>query len=80
MINGKKQVNRFVFLCSFIYFISYVTRTNYGAVLSEMVTNMGLSKSELSVALTGSFITYGAGQLVSGYMGDHIHPKRLLAA
>ena len=80
MINGKKQINRFVLLCSFIYFVSYVTRTNYGAVLSEMVTNLGLSKSELSVALTGSFITYGAGQLVSGYMGDHIHPKKLLAA
>lgn len=80
MINGKKQVNRFVFLCAFIYFISYVTRTNYGAVLSEMVTSMNLSKSELSVALTGSFITYGAGQLVSGYLGDHIHPKKLLAA
>lgn len=80
MINGKKQINRFVFLCAFIYFISYVTRTNYGAVLSEMVTSMGLTKSELSVALTGSFITYGAGQLISGYMGDHIHPKKLLAA
>ncbi|MBQ9967700.1 MAG: MFS transporter [Oscillospiraceae bacterium] len=80
MINGKKQVGRFVFLCALIYFISYVTRTNYGAVLSEMVSSTGLSKSELSVALTGSFITYGAGQLVSGYMGDHIHPKKLLAA
>lgn len=80
MISGKKQINRFIFLCAFIYFISYVTRINYGAVLSEMVTSTGLSKSALSVALTGSFITYGAGQLVSGYMGDHIHPKKLLSA
>lgn len=80
MISGKKQVNRFIFLCAFIYFISYVTRINYGAVLSEMVTSTGLSKSALSVALTGSFITYGAGQLVSGFMGDHIHPKKLLSA
>lgn len=80
MISGKKQINHFVLLCAFIYFISYVTRTNYGAVLSEMVTSTGLSKSELSVALTGSFITYGAGQLVSGFLGDHIHPKKLLAA
>ena len=80
MIQTKKQIRRFVFLCAFIYFISYVTRTNYGAVLSEMVTSMKLTKSELSVALTGSFITYGAGQLISGFMGDHIHPKKLLAA
>lgn len=80
MLSGKKQVNRFILLCAFVYFISYVTRINYGAVLSEMVTSTGLSKSALSVALTGSFITYGAGQLVSGYMGDHIHPKKLLSA
>lgn len=80
MINGKKQINRFVFLCSFIYFISYVTRINYGAVLAEMVASTGQSKSALSVALTGSFITYGAGQLVSGFLGDHIHPKKLLSA
>lgn len=79
MISGKKQINRFIFLCAFTYFISYVTRINYGAVLSEMVSDLGLSKSALSVALTGSFITYGAGQLISGVMGDHIHPKKLLA-
>ena len=80
MISGKKQVKRFVGLCAFIYFISYVTRINYGAVLAEMVSNTGQSKSALSVALTGSFITYGAGQLISGYLGDHIHPKKLLAS
>ena len=79
MICGKKKVNRFIFLCAFIYFVSYVTRINYGAVLAEMVTDTGLSMSILSVALIGSFITYGAGQLVSGFLGDHIHPKKLLA-
>lgn len=30
------------------------------------------------MALTGSFITYGAGQLVSGVLGDHISPKKLI--
>lgn len=79
VITSKKTIRQFVLLCSFIYFVSYVTRTNYGAVLSEMVTSMGLEKSRLSVALTGSFITYGAGQLVSGFLGDRIHPKKLLA-
>ena len=79
MITSKRKINRFVLLCAFTYFISYITRINYGAVISEIVTSTGLSKSALSVALTGSFITYGAGQLVSGYFGDHIQPKFLLA-
>lgn len=32
----------------------------------------------LSAAVTGSSITYGVGQIVSGYMGDKISPKRLV--
>lgn len=45
-----------------------------------MVTDTGLSKSSLSWALTGLFITYGTGQLISGYFGDKFQPKKLVAA
>lgn len=79
MLSGKRTVRKFVFLCAFVYFISYVTRTNYGAVIVEMCAALGETESALSVALTGSFITYGAGQLVSGFLGDHFHPKKLLS-
>lgn len=58
--------------------VSYLTRINYGAVISQMVADTCFSKSQLSMALTGSFITYGAGQLVSGVLGDHISPKKLI--
>ena len=69
----------FIFvLFAFTYFISYITRINYGAVISEMVTQTGLAKSELSVALTGCAITYGVGQLISGYFGDKVRPKLLI--
>lgn len=79
MITGeKRKVSGFILLCSFIYFISYVTRTNYGAIIAEMVTSTGQSKSALAYALTGSFITYGAGQLISGYFGDRVQPKVLI--
>jgi len=75
----KKQATKLMWLCAFIYFISYITRINYGAVIAEMVTSTGLAKSALSLALTGSFITYGAGQLISGYFGDKFQPKLLIA-
>ena len=39
----------------------------------------GFTRDALSLALTGSFITYGAGQLVSGILGDLVSPKKLLA-
>lgn len=76
--SDRKKADRFVLLCAFTYFISYVTRTNYGAIIAEMVTSTGQTKSALAYALTGSFITYGAGQLVSGYFGDRVQPKLLI--
>lgn len=66
------------YLFAATYFISYITRINYGAVLVEMVATTGFGKTALSVALTGSFITYGLGQVISGFIGDKIQPKRLV--
>ena len=60
------------------YMVSYLTRTNYGGVIVEMVSATGFSKAALSVALTGSFITYGIGQIVVGFLGDRIQPKKLV--
>lgn len=61
-----------------VYFASYVTRINYGAVISEIVFTEGIAKSSASLAVTSSFITYGIGQLFSGYLGDKINPKKLI--
>ncbi len=77
-INTQLSLKRTVYLCAFIYFISYITRTNYGAIIAEMVADTGLAKSALSAALTGSFITYGVGQIISGLFGDRFQPKRLV--
>ncbi len=78
-MNTRLSLKRTVYLCAFIYFISYVTRINYGAIIAEMVADTGLSKSALSAALTGSFITYGAGQIISGIFGDRYQPKTLVS-
>ncbi len=75
----SSSVRRLVFLCVITYFISYVTRTNFGAIVAEMVADTGYSKSLLSIALTGSFITYGTGQIISGIFGDRVQPRYLVA-
>lgn len=75
----NRRANLIIYLSSVVYMISYITRSNYSAVISEMVTSTGLAKSALSVALTASFITYGGGQLISGYFGDRVQPRTLIA-
>ena len=61
-----------------MYFCSYLTRLDYGAVMVEMVRAEGFSRVDASAALTGLFITYGFGQLISGYLGDRVKPQLLI--
>lgn len=78
-MENRKFVNRVTLLLAVTYMVSYVTRINFGAIVSEMANATGISKGALSMSLTGSFICYGAGQLLSGAMGDKISPKRLVS-
>ncbi len=78
-ITSSSRKGTLVFLFAIVYMISYITRINYGAVIAEMESATGISRSLLSMALTGSFITYGVGQIVSGILGDKISPKKLLS-
>ncbi len=57
---------------------SYITRTNLGAIVVDMTAALGWTKSALSLVLTGSFITYGLGQIISGLIGDRVRPSRLI--
>ena len=77
-LTEKKAVSRYIWLLSAAYMVSYLTRVNFGAVIYEMVLSTGYEKAALSAAVTGAFITYGAGQFVSGWLGDRVQPKRLM--
>jgi OPA family glycerol-3-phosphate transporter-like MFS transporter len=76
MAKSQKSI---VLMCCIVYFISYITRKNYAAIMVEFVNDTGIAIDSASLALTGHAIFYGAGQLVSGYLGDKIKPKFLIA-
>ena len=77
-LTDKKAIAGITWLFAITYMVSYLTRINYGAVISEMVTDTGYGKPLLSMALTGSFISYGTGQIISGIIGDRFSPKKLI--
>lgn len=78
-LESKREVNKLTLLLAATYMVSYITRTNFGAIVSEISHATGFSKSLLSMPLTGSFVTYGLGQLLSGVLGDRISPKKLVS-
>lgn len=66
------------FLFCAVYFISYITRMNYAAVLAEIIVDLSISKQLASIAVTGSFITYGLGQVFSGVIGDKFKAEKVI--
>ena len=77
-LTDKKHITFLVFLCSMVYFVSYLTRINYSAVLVEIMKSEGFTKTAASVPLTGLFIVYGIGQLISGVLGDKFSPEKII--
>lgn len=77
-LNDKKKINLFIAICSLVYFTSYLTRKNYDAALVEIYTSMDIPKTLASLASTGAVITYGAGQLLSGVLGDKLKPRNII--
>lgn len=76
---NKKNITLLAILSWLVYFSSYITRINYGAILVEFIISEGVMKSEASIITTVLFITYGTGQLLSGWLGDRIQPYKLIS-
>lgn len=75
----QNRTRRVSWICSMAYFMSYIMRLGFAAGLVEITTAMNISQSTAGLACTGLFITYGAGQFLSGYLGDRIAPRSLIA-
>lgn len=65
-------------LCPLIYFASYMTRKNYSIVMADIIISEGISNADASLAATLSLISYGAGQIISGILGDKFKPQHII--
>ena len=68
----------FILLCTAVYFTSYLTRQNFGAIITELVAATDITREQAGAVSTAQFFTYGVGQLISGFIGDRIPPRRLI--
>lgn len=77
-MNDEQKMRSLGAICWAVYFVSYITRINYGAVISEIAAAEGILKSSAGLVATCSFVSYGAGQITSGIMGDKFKPEKLI--
>ena len=67
-----------VALCSIVYFTSYFSRKSFAATLFGMLEAGALASTTAGLIETAMFVFYGAGQLLSGFLGDRVKPAVLL--
>lgn len=64
--------------CWLGYFFAYFGRMNYSACMSAIIIAEGYSKGMVGLVGTGLFITYGLGQIFSGFLGDYVAPRKMI--
>ena len=77
---NQKHAKMLTLLCAVSYFVSYLTRTNFAAIITAIIETGIIEKTAAGMVTTIGFITYGVGQLISGWLGDRINPKKLMFA
>jgi sugar phosphate permease len=68
----------FILLCA-MYFIEYVDRVNLSVAAPLIKQEFGLSNTRLGVALASFGYCYAIFQIICGYLGDRLGPRRMLA-
>ena len=65
-------------LCWAAYFTSYIGRLNYSSAMPEMLRLSVLDKSQAGFISMSYFFAYGIGQLINGFLGDKMHPRKII--
>ena len=76
--NIRSRAKAIAWLCTLVYFASYVMRINFTVMLVKVCSDMNVDKLDLAAVVTGLTIAYGAGQIISGLIGDRLRPALLL--
>ncbi|MBQ7788647.1 MAG: MFS transporter [Clostridia bacterium] len=80
MLKARYSKKGIVLMCTVAYFASYFSRKTFSVLMVEMIKNGAIERDIAGIVGTALFIFYGAGQLVSGYLGDKFSPKYLMFA
>ncbi len=77
-LTNQRYMFFLLFLSWLVYFVGYVSRLSYGAVMAEIIAGEGLRKSNAGLIATGASVTYALGQIVSGILGDRFSPRLVM--
>ncbi len=71
----KKRATMLIAICCFTYSMAYVGRLCYGANLTAVIADLGITKSEGGSISSFFFFSYAAGQLLNTILAKYYNPK-----
>lgn len=74
----SRRAKSIAWLFMLVYFTSYITRIPFTVMMVKICSDMNLEKAALAIVVTGLTVTYGVGQIISGFMGDRVSPVRMV--
>ncbi len=75
----QKQMRRLCVMCCLLYSVSYLTRLSYTVCLVEIRRDLQIGESLAGLPVTAFFFTYGAGQILCGWLGGRYSPRKMAA-
>ncbi len=70
--------SRILILSWLTYTLAYTLRVNIAVVIPLLVTDRGFTFAQMGILTSLYFMTYMFGQLISGYLGDHLSSKLMI--
>jgi MFS family permease len=67
-----------LFLLCLMYFLTYIDRVNVATAASEIKKEFGLSNKELGLVFSGFAYPYLIFQVIGGWLGDRLGPRKTL--
>src|SRR5712692_2216373 len=65
-------------LLCLMYFLTYVDRVNVGTAASSIMKEFGLSNTQLGLVFSGFAYPYALFQVIGGWIGDRLGPRKTL--
>lgn len=77
-MNIKRRKQLLFLLCWISYTATYICRLNFSAAMPELLNENIFNNTQLAMISSCLFITYGAGQIISGFLGDKLNPRYMV--
>lgn len=78
-IDISQRTRKLFWLCWMTYMVSCLGRFNYAAAMAELIGVQGYSKAAAGAVGTAMFVVYGICQLATGWIGDRVSARRMIA-